>query len=165
MIFAFGLLSVMAWQLLRTHALARRHLEFLVAAAAVAGVLIVASVAAYGFTTWKEFLTNITLHDRTISSTRVGFKYLFLLPYATSAERLRGFASHQFLWWAIQAAVLVGTFLAVRALEDYEAIVLGFVPTFFLTAPTFYYYAMLVVPFLLFAPKTGQADRACGSPH
>jgi len=50
----------------------------------------------------------------------------------------------------------------VRKIEDYETVPYSFVPAFFLTAPTFYYYVMLIVPLFLFAPKIARFPRAVG---
>jgi hypothetical protein len=69
------------------------------------------------------------------------------------AERQAIFASNQTWWWLIQAGVLVIWLLSLRRLRDYEAMAYGFVPVYFLTAPTYYYYAMLLVPLFFFAPQ------------
>ena len=60
------------------------------------------------------------------------------------------------LWWSIQAFVLLCAVFAVRGLKDHLAFVFGFIPCFFLVAPTYYYYIMILVPFLFFA---SQMDR------
>ena len=107
-------------------------------------------------------MSKIQVHNDDISTTRVGFKYLFLANEQTAAQKAHAFEAQQAEWWAIQALVLVLTFFACRRLRDYEALALGFVPLFFLTAPTFYYYVLLIVPLLFFLPRLELPSRLAG---
>ena len=66
-------------------------------------------------------------------------------------------------WWAIQAAMLLFCLFAVRGLKDHMAFVFGFVPCFFLVAPTYYYYVMLAVPLLFFTVEMERPTRALGA--
>jgi hypothetical protein len=72
------------------------------------------------------------------------------------------FSAHKIIWWGIQAVVLGVSFFLVLTLEDYEALAYGYVPAFFMFAPTYYYHVMLIVPFLFFAAKTDYPSRAVG---
>lgn len=162
-IFLFGFGAQALWDLFRTRTVERKYIEFFVAFALVAAALLGLTVIDAGGTgQWEEFLGKITLHNKDISTTRVGFKYIFLYPFERFGEKVRGFEEHRTAWWAIQAAVLLFAFFAVRRLEDYETIPFGFLPAFFLAAPTFYYYVMLIVPLFLFLPKASNTGRALG---
>jgi len=66
------------------------------------------------------------------------------------------------IWWTIQGVVLIFCLFAVKGLKDHEALAFSFVPTFFLVAPTYYYYIMLLVPFLFFAGQLDRPSRALG---
>lgn len=128
-----------------------------------AGVaLILVGVSAWadgGFHLWRNFLAKIAVHDKDISTTRAGFKYIFLY---TAQNKALAFEQHKVVWWSIMGVVLFVVGFIARRLEDQETLPLGFIPVFFLTAPTFYYYVMLVVPFLFFVPKVERLTRMLG---
>ncbi len=172
LIFVFGFGAKMLWSIAKERRVARKYWEFFVVFFIVMAALLGASIAYDGGTQhWKDFVTKIGLHDNDLSPTRVGFKYIFIDSYKQTGRgwtefetrKVREFEESQTTWWAIQAAVLLITFFAARKLEDYETVPLGYVPAFFLTAPTFYYHVMLIVPFLLFAPKLADTKRAIGA--
>jgi hypothetical protein len=48
---------------------------------------------------------------------------------------------------------LIAGVFAVRRLEPHRALAWGFVPLYFLVAPTYYYYIVLLVPFVFFAER------------
>ncbi len=159
-IFAFGIGAKLIWDFLETRKVRRDYWHFFGAFAAVLGALAAFSAVYTGGTEyWREFLSKISLHNGDISTTRVGFKYIFLWPYETGGDKFRAFEAHQGQWMLIQGAVLAVTFLASRRLRAYEALCLGFVPFFFLTAPTFYYYVVLAVPFLYGAANLERPNR------
>lgn len=117
-----------------------------------------------GLDHWREFREKITVHDSALQSTRVGFKHVFATAVGGSLESWNSRSPVQrAAWWAIQAAVVAGCFLAARRLEDWETLALGWVLAYFLTAPTFYYHVMLVVPALPFLAKLGERGRAAGA--
>jgi len=159
-IFVFGLGAKWAWDVFYTRGINRRYLGFFAAFAVTLALLVGASALSDGgFSRWGDFAAKIRVHNSDISSTRVGFKYIFLLPFA---NKQLAFEQSKVVWWAIQAVVLGCSFFLVKRIEDYEAVAFGFVPVFFLTAPTFYYYAMMIVPYFFFAPKTHRISRAVG---
>lgn len=66
-------------------------------------------------------------------------------------------------WYLTILAVLALSFLAVLGLKDHEALAWSFVPTFFLVAPTYYYYIMLAVPLLFFTSALERPARLLGA--
>ena len=163
LIFAFGIGARMLWRLFQERRLDPRYVYFFVTLACTGVVLALAAWALYGTGLWREFFAKIAVHNADISTTRVGFKYIFLWPWDSGAEKAAAFETHRAGWLAVQAMVLLLTFVAARRLRDYEALALGFVPVFFLSAPTFYYYVILIVPILFFLPRMQQAPYAIGA--
>lgn len=130
---------------------------FTLAAAVFAG----GSVMADGGTMlWQAFLSKIELHNNDISSTRVGFKYIFV---AGEADKAGVFAQKQLLYKGILGVVVLATMLLVRRAKDYEAFLLGFIPFFFFVAPTFYYFVILMLPFMYFVCRAELPERALGA--
>lgn len=160
-IFVFGMGARALWNLIETRKLDRKYIGFFATFAIGAVLLIAISIFADGgIQYWTEFFRKIALHDTRMSVLRVGFKYVFIPFYGPLTAQT--FNEHQTMWWTIQSVVLLMTFLATRNIEDYESIPLGFVPVFFLVAPTFYYQVMLIVPLFLFAPKLDRPTRSTG---
>lgn len=170
-IFGFGLGAKMvfnglaaAWDRIKKHThptpLNRDYIAFFLALAVVS-VLLVGASAFYdgGFHLWRNFFSKIAVHDKDISTTRAGFKYIFLWSVANKAQV---FEQRQIAWWSIIIVVLLVTAFLARKAEDYETVAIGFIPVFFMTAPTFYYYVMLLVPMFLFLPKIERASRLSG---
>ena len=166
-IFAFGIGAKFALELLGRRTVNRRHLAYLASFGATVAVLVLASIVyAGGLDSWREFAGKIAYHNKSISDWRVGFKYIFMMAYrrqppGTSSHGLF-FDEWRIVWWSIQVFVLALSVFLVRKLDDHEAMSYGFVPVFFLVAPTYYYYIMLLVPFLFFACKLERPTRALG---
>jgi hypothetical protein len=169
--FAFGLAAKCLWQFAASRRIQRRYLEFFVTFALVILVLITWSlVSSGGMDTWQSFWTKIHFHDTHMSVFRVGFKPLLLAGVAPIMEnwprgptaRAYRFDDVKAAWWAVQGLVLLGVVLAVRRLEDYEALTVGYVIVYFFAAPTYYYQVVLLVPVLLFLPKRRELLRAHG---
>ncbi|MFP4502855.1 MAG: hypothetical protein ACLFTT_17820, partial [Candidatus Hydrogenedentota bacterium] len=172
-VFVFGLGARGLYVLLRTRRLPRRYWVFGFSFAAACAVFILGSIIyAGGLWQWRGFFDKIGYHNADISTWRIGFKFLFmqtydLVPPGTSwweykinlQQYMRDYAA---VWWGIQGAVLFLSFFLLRRLRDDEALPYSFVPVFFLVAPTHYYYAMLVIPFLFFAIRPGQPLRTVG---
>lgn len=81
------------------------------------------------------------------------------LTFHLESKRYREYAG---IWWIIQGLVLIFCLFAAKGLKDYEALAFSFVPTFFLVSPTYYYYIMLLAPFLFFAGQLERPSRALG---
>ncbi|MDP1589089.1 MAG: hypothetical protein Q8M07_15165, partial [Prosthecobacter sp.] len=162
-VFAFGLGALACWELLLSRRINRDYVRFFATFFVTAALLGGISYLYYGSALWSEFIAKIGVHNADISTTRVGFKYIFLWPFETFGAKVDGFKAHQDLWWQLQAAALVLTFIAARRMAPYMALGLGFVPAFFLTAPTFYYYVMLIVPLLVFLPDLTRPGHVVGA--
>lgn len=175
LIFAFGPGVLLAENLLLTlrarrqgraaPALRRDLLAFFLALALVGAGLFGASLLAQdGPALWRIFVEKITLHNGEMSSNRAGFKYL----YYGLATGLRFDAPHLFdgaqpLYTGLTLLALVPTALALRRLQSSDALLLGFIPYYFLVAPTFYYDAILVAPLLFCAARMESGWRAAGA--
>jgi len=66
-------------------------------------------------------------------------------------------------WRLTMMIVLLVSFFAVLGLKDHEALAWSFVPTFFLVAPTYYYYIMLTIPLLFFTSDLERPSRRLGA--
>jgi hypothetical protein len=163
-LFFVGLACKGLWSLFRTRRIPREYLRFLVGFVVVVVLLVgLTSLTQLDRARWVDFTEKIQGHDKQIAGYRVGFKYAMLDPdignRAVLAER---FESQKALWWTAQALVLVVVFFGARRLEDHHTMALSFVCVFFLTAPTFYYYQMLVIPFMLFLPDPRRRGLSLG---
>ena len=166
-VFAFGIGAKFFLDFVRTRSVNRRYFAYLASFAVTIAVLVAASILYSGGPgLWQEFIAKIRYHNTCIGVWRVGFKYIFILAYKPPAGGhvvyQQFFEDWKLLWWIIQAFVLLVSVFLVQKLEDYEAMAYSFVPTFFLVSVTYYYYVMLLVPFLFFAPKLERPTRAIG---
>jgi len=170
--FGFGMGAKFLWDLYETRKLNRKYIEFFVALGV--GCVALVGLSAWldgGFERWPAFFAKIALHDHDISGMRVGFKYLFLMNFDdpkigwTAFEAAQWETLEQFRWllWGIRGLVLAASLWLVRGLDVYETVPYGYVPAFFLTAPTFYYQVMVWVTVLLFLPKRDRLARALGA--
>ena len=146
----------------------RKYFEFFVAFVIILTTMFTISVTADGgIAKWKKYKELISMHNRDIVGVRAGYKYIFMNNKETRGGNYKQkmkdyFDNNQSKWHAILAVILlISAFLVVK-LEDYEAIPYCFVLAFFMAAPTFYYYVMLIVPLLFFAPKLKLPNRAMG---
>lgn len=145
----------------------RKYVEFF-AAAGLAGLVLAGASVLWGggLAVWRDYLGKIMLHNSDIAAWRIGFKYVFLLSYNGAEFWGRDlktvFEQHQLIWWCIQGVILTVVFFSVRSLDDDEAMAMGYVPAFFLVAPTYYYQVMLLVPFLFFATRSLRPERLAG---
>lgn len=164
-VFAFGILVRFLWDLLWKRTLNRRCLAFLISLGVASSILVGLSIVhSGGLGAWREFFDKVGDHNDDISPWRMGFKYVFLMihnPYYQGSPQAF-FEGHQVLWWAIQASVLALSAILIRRLDDAEAMAFGFVPAFFLFAPTYYYYVMLMAPMLFFAGRIERPLWAAG---
>ncbi len=124
---------------------------------------------------WQGYIDKIGRHNSDISTWRVGYKYIFMADFGDDFSYIEKapkdwqpkvrsalYNEGKERWWRIQIWVLVLTLLAAAGIKDYRAYLLGFVPLFFLVAPTYYYYIMLLVPVLFFAPRIEHGPYAIG---
>lgn len=145
--------------------LRRDLLAFFASASLFGAALIGASILADGGTDlWAIFLDKIALHNQDMSSNRAGFKYLYY-GLATGLRFNEGglFDDPPLLYTALALGSLVPTVLALRRRLAWEALFISFVPVYFLTAPTFYYFVILVAPFLYLASRPASSWHALGA--
>lgn len=143
----------------------RDRLRFGVGLAVTFVLLLALSALAVAPGTWQGFVEKIWQHHDSFSPWRVGFKNIFLGTY----EYLPNGNTHQEVyrqrwlpWWVLQGLMLAGLALIVRRLENWETLAVGFVPVFFLVAPTYYYYIMLVIPLLFFCGRLPRPECVWG---
>lgn len=109
---------------------------------------------------WKNFAEKISLHNGDISTNRAGFKYVFL---GGEDNKAAAFEQGQTMWRLLLAGALLLCALLARRLRDWETVPFSFAPVFFLTAPTFYYFVVLLVPLLFYLPGIAQRSRMLGA--
>lgn len=136
----------------------RDQLRLLGAFGLSAGVLVVASVGATSLATWREFLVKIGEHASSYTAWRVGFRYVFALTWdgkGWGGLSVRAFyQEHGLLYGLVCLALILGCVALVpRVKAQWEQLVLGFFLVFLLTGPTYYYYAVLLVPTLWLASR------------
>lgn len=156
-LFVLGLAARALGELVAGRRTPRGYLHFFAAFLVAAGVLFLLSLAdGGGFDGWRGFAWKIRAHQAHIPQNNAGLHSLFPSSWAVPGDGWPW-------WWAIQAVMLLGFFLAVRRLEDHEAFSSGWVVVYSLLTPTFYYYAMLLVALLLYLPRLELRARAHGA--
>ncbi len=143
----------------------REQLRFGIGFAVTLVLLLTLSAVAVVPGTWPGFADKIWQHHDSFSPWRVGFKHLFLgtyeyLPDGNTHHEV--FRQRWLPWWALQGLMLAGLAFMTRRLETWETLALGFVPVFFLVAPTYYYYIMLVIPLLFFCGRLPRFECTLG---
>lgn len=162
--FAIGLLAVPIVSWFRRQPRPTTHLRFAAGFGITLAMLLTASILVMGPGYVQQFAVKIWQHNDSFSPWRVGFKHLFLgaYEYRTDTTHQAVFHQSRLLWWTIQAIMLVGFVGLSRRLQPWEALAFGFAPTFFLVAPTYYYYIMLVMPLLFFAGRLPRPECTAG---
>jgi len=187
-VFAAGLAVRFLWSLrpgaaaaMRLHRERSRYLRFFSGFGAAVGILLVASVVyAGGWGAWSDFARKISVHRAVHHIWNVGLPSVIaaeLEPPAGAArsrgalERLRETEAtleaeslrHRRPWLRLaQVGLMLLWLAAIRRLEDHDVLVLGFVPVFVLVAPTYYYYIVLLLPFLFLAQRLDRPSGAIG---
>ena len=143
----------------------REQLRFGIGFAVTLVLLLTLSAVAVVPGTWPGFADKIWQHHDSFSPWRVGFKHLFLgayeyLPDGNTHQEV--FRQRWLPWWALQGLMLAGLAFMTRRLKTWETLALGFVPVFFLVAPTYYYYIMLVIPLLFFCGRLPRFECTLG---
>ncbi len=140
----------------------------------IGGILLGSLVYWRGIALWQDFAAKIRFHNDSISTWRLGFKYIFLASFNsaigwttpfrdwTPVCQDKWFETYKGLWWSIQGGSLLLALIAARGLKPYQSIILGFVPCFFLASATYYYFILLLVPLLFFAEEPERLSRALG---
>jgi len=164
--FLFGPLAKLAWESRRRGVrIDPRHVRFFGGFALVVVVLVIAStIYSGGIAVWSDFATKISLHRGDYHQWNVGLPSVVVAEFVGDQALLPDGAvkDHALTIRLIQLAGLLLCFFAVRGLDDHRALAFGFVPTFFLVAPTYYYFIVLLVPFLFLAERMTRAPAALG---
>lgn len=131
----------------------RRYARFFGGFALCVALLFAGSVLqAGGLEPWVDFARKISVHRALEHPWNVGLPSLLPADSALGRAALR----------TIQLAAVVACVFAVRRLADHRALAFGFVPMFFLVSPTYYYYIVLLVPFVFLAEQIDRASGALG---
>ncbi len=161
------------------------HGRFFAGFGMAVAVLVLASLVHDGGSgAWESFARKIALHRETYSHWNVGVASLVVGRFDPAGPRQAALAARPpgtetwrgNLYFrqedvrrdrpAILLLQILGVALAAWAawrLEAPRAFALGFVPTFFLTAPTYYYYIVLLLPFLYFATDLDRLRGTLGT--
>jgi poly-gamma-glutamate capsule biosynthesis protein CapA/YwtB (metallophosphatase superfamily) len=111
-----------------------------------------------GLALWTAFVHKMAVHAGDLSSNRMGLLYVIL--DAHHPHRAESWARAVKPWAAVGVLVLWAA--AVRRRSPAGALAWGVVPVFALTEATFYYYTMLVVPFVWLLSRDGTRDTDRG---
>ena len=166
-LFAVGLGAKFLLELALKREVNRDLLRFFVGAT-VTGVVLVGASMVYtgGLGSWTEFIGKIRDHSGSISAWRIGFQYVFLTSYDANGLWNMPFKmvleEYGRVMRVLQGVVLVVFAGAAYRVKPYEALAMGIIPVFMLTASTYYYYIMLGVPALFFAARLERGPYAFG---
>jgi hypothetical protein len=187
-VFAAGLAVRFLWELRPGAAAALRsvrerslYLRFFSGFGAAVGILLLASVVyTGGGGAWSEFARKISVHRADYHVWNVGLPSVVAaeLDSPSRAARSRGvlerlreteatletesLRSRRPWMRLVQVGVMLLWLLAILRLEDHDVLALGFVPMFVLVAPTYYYYIVLLLPFLFLAQRLDRWSGAIG---
>jgi len=177
-IFLFGPIVKLAWELRARgkEALSRKNPNVrILAGFAVTLVLFCGASLLWGggVERWRDFARKIALHRTVYNHWNVGFTSIAIARFDPSGvsrrEALLARPPEARRWpgpvfydpadvknralpiHLVQLAAIALCVFAVRRLDLVQALAFGFVPGFFLVAPTYYYYLILLLPFLYFA--------------
>lgn len=159
-VFAFAPLSQFLYVLVTRKSADPALLRFLLSLAATTCLLVAFSASVSpGTANWRVYINKIRMHDNDVVGVRTGFKYVFLGTSNSSYGNLhqykekmnQKFGDLKVEWYLVITLVLAGFAYCARGLDTWEAVAIGFVPFYFVIAPTFYYYVVLIVPVLMFA--------------
>jgi hypothetical protein len=170
--FLAGPIALLGWGWLRNRRLERPWLLLLAACAATVAVMVVGSCAYFGgCAIWREWAQKITLHYVGGSDWDLGYRTVAGALFAhgvpvhpASAGQGAALGAGATLAWTIVAAlVLVPAVSFLRALEDYQVVAYGFTFIYMLSLAAYYYYLVLAVPLLFFAPNLERPQAALGA--
>jgi len=170
--FLVGPIALMVWGWFRDRQLQRHWLALLATCAATVALVVLGSCVYFGgIDLWQEWSQKIVLHYSGGSDWDLGFRTVVDVAFAHGvpvrpADIGQAVAQHG--GWSATAMVVAllvvlpaVTFLP--GLEDYQAVAYGFVFIFMLSLAAYYYYLVLCVPLLFFAPNLDQPQSAVGT--
>jgi len=158
------------WRLVRDRRVDRQNLGLLGACAATVILVVLGSCAYFGTTEiWHDWNRKIATHYASGSDWDLGYRTIAEanLVKGVPTRALPNAVAHPVLSLG-EPGTIVALFLVlpalafIRGLEDHEALAYGFVFVFLLGLATYYYYLVLCVPLLFFAPHLERPQRALG---
>jgi hypothetical protein len=165
--FLVGPAALLVWGWLRNHSIERSWLALLSTCAATIALVVVGSCLYFGgFEIWREWAQKIALHYAGGSDWDLGYRTIVEVIFdhgvpLRSAGLGQGAAEGWSLAWMVVAVLLLVPAVSfVRALEDYQVVAYGFVFIFVLSLAAYYYYLVLCVPLLFFAPSLDKLQSA-----
>lgn len=161
-----GVLLVWGW--FESREIPRRWLGLLASCAATVTLVVAGSCLYFGgFDIWREWSHKITLHYANGSDWDLGYRTIveaaFVHGVPVRPEDVGNASGWTLPSLVVALLLLVPAVGFLRALEDYQAVAYGFVFVFVLSLATYYYYAILCVPFLFFAPEVEKLQAALGA--
>jgi len=155
------------WRLVRSRRIDRQLLGFLVACAATVTVAFLGSCAYFGTTgIWHEWNLKIVTHYSSGSDWDLGYRtiaegvFVGGIPMRALTHGPALFLGRPGTMVALLLVLPALTF--IRGLEDHEVLAYGFVFVFLLALTSYYYYLVLCVPLLFFAPHLERPQHALG---
>jgi hypothetical protein len=169
-LFACGPLAVLAWawfvRLPERRAATRFAAGLALGGTIFLGLSLLAGGLEAGLEPWREFGAKIAEHDQRPASDTLGFRHLFLWTLGFEVDQgpaIRArFEERALLWWTLQATVALAVAWVARRRTLEQALGLGFVLVWFLAAPAYYYYALLLVPLVACAARAAEPAGAIG---
>ncbi len=142
-----------------------RHARFFGGFAVSIALLSIGSAHhAGGIEAWSRFARKISVHRADYHPWNVGLPSVVAAEFEAGRPVLPAGAVERRGWTLglIQLAAVAACAYAARGLAGHRALAFGFVPTFFLVAPTYYYYIVLLVPFVFLAERLDRVTGALG---
>ncbi|MGD0838174.1 MAG: hypothetical protein ABSB49_16165 [Polyangia bacterium] len=159
--------------LLARHGLCDRRLHrpwLALLAACVATVVLVGLASCLrfgGWAIWREWAEKISLHYAGGSDWDVGLRTVLAAGFSAGVPTRHAHLGAAAAWspamLAAVALLLLPALYFLRGLAEHEALAYGFVFVFLLSVATYYYYLVLCVPLLFFAPELEQPQGALGT--
>ena len=159
------------WRLVRERRVDRQLLGLLVACAATVTLVVLGSCAYFGTTgIWHEWNLKIATHYLGGSDWDLGYRAIAEAHFVRGVPMravANAVAQHSLLLLGppgtlVALLLLLPALTFIRGLQDHEALAYGFVLVFLLALTSYYYYLMLCVPVLFFAPQLERPQHALG---
>jgi hypothetical protein len=169
--FLVGPVVLLLWGWVRERRLQRSWLCLLSTCAGTVALVVAGSCLYFGgIEIWREWSQKIALHYAGGSDWDMGFRSVaeaaFVRGVPVRPADL-GQAAQAGSWslagMVVAVLVLVPAVSFLRALEAYRVVAYGFVFIFMLSLATYYYYLVLCVPLLFFAPSLDKIQSALGT--
>lgn len=132
--------------------------------AVVVSVMAFAYVRLHGLPTMLDWVAKITRHVIDGSHWNLGFSTLIDRDYVdgvpVAINPVRAFREEPdvlrfraITLWGVRSVVLLPALYFMRYMRPHDALLMGFVPIFFLVSPDYYYYIIMCVPMLFLAQR------------